>query len=152
MSSKQKKADGVCLDLFRKRSSYEAVFCVLLIAAACSSIYLYISSYGQLQNTRFFRTEHNGENTFQDFFNVLTYVAGRDPYHYQFPEFRSETAYPPLAYLILYPFSRIADALELTPQEMLASQMGLMALLGFLLISIVPLAILIFQKRMERFL
>jgi hypothetical protein len=147
MSSKQKKADGVCLDLFRKRSSYEAVFCVLLIGAACYSIYLYISSYGQLQGTRFFRTTSNGEDTFHDFFNVLKYVSDRDPYHYKYPEFRSETAYPPLAYLILYPFSRIASALNLTTQEMLDSQIGLMALFGFVLISIVPLAILLYQKK-----
>ncbi len=132
--------------LLRKQPVFEIVFCSLLLMAAFSSLYILIASNTELQNTYFFDGAKSGD-MFMDFYNVLRYVSKGDPYRFEFPVYQPETAYPPFAYMLLYPFSRIVSAEFFHQSVYRTTQFGLMALMGFLIISIVPMALLIYMKK-----
>ena len=121
------------------------IFCSTLLTSAILSLYQFIDSFGQLQNTYFFGGINSGD-TFADFFNVLKYIAWRDPYNNLDLHGLTEKAYPPLAYVLLYPFSRVADYRSHVPSELQFKQIGLMSITFFLLIACVPAAILIYNK------
>jgi hypothetical protein len=72
---------------------------------------------------------------FADFFNVLRYIAGRDPY-YNPINGTLQKIYFPLTYVILYPFSRLDNFGTMTLQETWASRVGLMSALFFTLANV----------------
>jgi hypothetical protein len=65
---------------------------------------------------------------YADFFNVLHYIADRDPY---FNTRIGAKIYFPLTYLILYPFSQLDDFATMSLQEAWNSRIGLMSVLLF---------------------
>jgi len=66
------------------------------------------------------------DDFFADFFNVLRYIAERDPYFNTINGY-GEKAYLPLVYLILYPFSQLDNFNTMTLQETWNSKIGLMS-------------------------
>jgi len=141
------KGEQICIPrLLRRQPVFEIVFCSLLLMAAFSSLYILIASNTELQSTYFFDGAKSGD-MFMDFYNVLRYVSKGDPYRFEFPVFQPETAYPPFAYMLLYPFSRIVSAEFFHQSVYRTTQFGLMALMGFLIISIVPMSLLYFAKK-----
>ena len=72
---------------------------------------------------------------FADFFNVLRYIAERDPYFNPINGY-GEKGYLPLTYLILYPFSQLDNYNVMTLQETWNSKMGVMSLFLFIGFSV----------------
>jgi hypothetical protein len=67
---------------------------------------------------------------FADFFNVLRYISERDPYFNTINGY-GEKIYLPLAYLLLYPFSRLDNFNTMTLQQAWTSKMGIMSAYWF---------------------
>ena len=98
------------------------------------AIFLFNPTNGSLlghQTEVFFRS---CSDIFADFLNVMRYISGRDPYFNPTNGF-SEKIYPPLSYLILYPFSQLADYANMTLEECWNSKISIASCLCFTLIS-----------------
>ncbi len=132
--------------LLEKKSTFELFFCTLMLSASAYFLFVLCSSNAKEQYTIFFGGPASGDS-FMDFFNVVKYVSTRDPYHYTELFGLSEKAYPPLAYLILYPFSLLLDYKGITPVMAKGSQMGLMSLFFFLGVSVLVYAFLLYHYK-----
>jgi len=132
------------LHLLEKRSAFEIFFCSVLLAISAYSLYLLVSSQGVQQNTLFFGGSHSGD-MFMDYFNVVKYTSTRDPYHYTEWYGLSEKAYPPLCYLILYPFSLIVDYKNASPIDLRNTQYGIMSMVFFLGLSVLLFSLLLYH-------
>ena len=75
------------------------------------------------------------EDFFADFFNILRYIADRDPYFNPVNGY-GEKAYFPLSYLILYPFSQLDNFNAMSLQETWNSKIGLMSVFLFTMFSV----------------
>jgi hypothetical protein len=83
---------------------------------------------------------------FADFFNVLRYIADRDPYSNPIKSY-GEKAYFPLSYLILYPFSQLDNFNSMSLHEAWNSKIGLMSVFLFTMFSVFLLFFLLNQLR-----
>lgn len=81
-----------------------------------------------------------------DFFNVVRYSADKDPYRCLYLPL-SEKAYPPLVYLLVYPFSKLFDYIGKTPGAARSTQYGLMSITVFLSFSSSALACLLYEMK-----
>jgi len=113
-----------------KKSIYTTVFifisCVLFLFFA---IGIFKNPYGP-QRLIFF---HGMMDFFADFFNVLHYIADRDPY---FGPGGGAVTYFPLTYLILYPFSQLDNFGTMSLPEAWNSRIGLMSVFLFTVFSV----------------
>ena len=132
------------LPLYQRKSTFEIFFCGIMLFACTYALLLLVYSKGGQQSTLFFS---NPGDSFMDFFNVLKYISTRDPYHYIAFGGLADKAYPPLAYLILYPASRLYNYIDNSSYSARGSQLALMSLLIFLGICIIALALLIYQNK-----
>ena len=139
-------ASEVQIHLLKRKSSFEIFFCSLMLAVSAYSLFLLCSSHAEQQYTMFFGGPGSG-NSFMDFFNVVKYVSTRDPYHFTELYGLSEKAYPPLAYLILYPFSCLLDYRTIAPVAAKGTQMGIMSLFFFIGVSVLICAFLLFHYK-----
>jgi len=112
---------------------FRIIFISVLLSAAVYMFLLLVSSKGSQQDSIFYGNSHD---YFMDFFNVLKYVSKRDPYHYTDFMGLGEKAYPPLAYAILFPFSRLYDYKTKTSYDARSTQLGIMSVFFFLFICI----------------
>jgi hypothetical protein len=76
------------------------------------------------QRMIFFR---GADDFFADFFNILLYNAGRDPYFGTNTVVEYRGSYLPLSYLILYPFSQLDNFGMMTLQDAWNSKLALMS-------------------------
>lgn len=89
-----------------KNSRIEIVFIIILLSLNLLTVAIFCISKGSMQSTLLFKSGHD---SFMDFFNVLKYISTGDPYHYDSYNPLYEKQYPPLAYLLLYPFTGFYD-------------------------------------------
>ena len=129
-----------------KNSTLAYFLNLALLGSAMYSTYLLILSNAKQQSHLFFNGPGSGD-TFMDFFNVIKYVSTRDPYHYIELTGLGEKAYPPLSYMLLYPFSRVFDYLGGTPSSAKASQLGIMSLMIFVGASLILIALLLYNSK-----
>jgi len=118
-----------------KSSTFVYLLTSILLGSALYTVYLLVVTKTSQQSTLFFGGTGSSD-TFMDFFNVLKYISTRDPYHFTELYGLGEKAYPPLAYLILYPFSQLFDYIHNPPFTAKASQFGLMSVVVFLGIAL----------------
>jgi hypothetical protein len=113
-------------ELISNKLSFNNIFvlcsCVLFLAFAVG---LLNNPFGSAQRNIFFAYF---DDFFADFFNVLRYIADRDPY---FNPINGETPYFPLSYLILYPFSQLDNFNSMSLHETWNSKIGLMSVFFF---------------------
>jgi len=130
-------ADPVRLnrEVLIKNKTFVYFFNSLLLGSALYTAYLLIVTKTKEQSSLFFGGT-GSTDTFMDFFNVLKYISTRDPYHYTELYGLGEKAYPPLAYLILYPFSKLFDYIHNPPFTAKATQFGIMSIVVFLGIAL----------------
>lgn len=125
----------------RKNITFNLFFIFVILSLSLITFYILCKSHGVLQRNIFF---YNPNDSFMDFFNVNKYISSRDPYNSTyFP--MSEKAYPPLTYLLLYPFSKFFDYINLSPGAARDSQLGIMSLLIFIVFSCSVLAVLLYE-------
>lgn len=134
------------MHILERKSTFEIFFCSILLVTAVYTFYLLIYSKGIQQNTLFFGGP-GSPDTFMDFFNVLKYISTNDPYHYTLFASISEKAYPPFAYLILYPFSTVTNSMNLNPADVRNSQFGIMSVSIFLGTCILLMCFLFFHYK-----
>lgn len=134
------------MHILEKKSTFEIFFCSLLLATAVYTFYVLIYTKGVQQNTLFFGGPGSAD-TFMDYFNVLKYISTKDPYHYTLLASISEKAYPPFAYLILYPFSVASNSINIYPADVRNSQFGIMSVFVFLGICILLMCFLFFHYK-----
>jgi hypothetical protein len=103
---------------------------VLLLLFFLFLIGLFKNPLGIQRNIFFARLN----DLFADFFNVLHYISEKDPY-FNTTNGYGEKIYSPLAYLILYPFSRLDNFNTMTLQQAWTSKMAIMAVFGFVSVS-----------------
>jgi hypothetical protein len=125
--------------LFKKKRIFEVVFISALLFAGIITFFILSKSHGVNQQRIFFT---DPANYFMDFYNHIKFSAMRDPYkNTNFPS--SEKAYPPINYLILYPFSKLFDYNTQVPGAARSTQFGIMSVVIFLVFSSILLAYLI---------
>ncbi len=134
------------LPFYRRPSSFVAFFCIMLIGTGLYTLYLLVATSVGEQYSIFFGGPYSPD-TFMDFFNVLKYISGRNPYHYTEYFSLAEKAYPPLAYLLLYPFSQLFDYANNTPPYARGSQFGLMSAVFYVGASSLLLFLLIYHYK-----
>lgn len=140
------KTSEAKIHLLKRKSSFELFFCTLMLTASAYFLYKLCASNAKEQYTIFFGGPASGDS-FMDFFNVVKYVSTRDPYHYTELFGLSEKAYPPLAYLMLYPFSLLLDYKGISPVTAKGSQLGIMSLFFFLGVSVLIYAFLLYHYK-----
>ena len=121
---------------------YETLFAWYLLILAAAAFLSLCLSHGMHQHGVFI----GSDDFFMDFFNVLKYIAGRDPYHNTFNGMY-EKAYPPLAYLLLYPFSMVWNYVTGAPKDARVTQLGLMSVVLFLVVCTCLLLMLLWKMR-----
>jgi len=95
------------------------------------------------------------DDYFMDFFNTLNYTADRNPYQDGYGGLVNRN-YLPLAYLILYPFSRLGDFIHQLPKDIRPEQAAMIGCFIFLMISFGMFFYLMYEgkngKRREKLL
>lgn len=95
------------------------------------------------------------DDYFMDFFNTLNYTADRNPYQDGYGGLVNRN-YLPLAYLILYPFSRLGDFINELPKDIRPEQAAIIGCFIFLMISFGMFFYLMYEgkngKRREKLL
>lgn len=86
---------------------------------------------GSQLNVFFIKTK----DFFADFFNVLHYISERNPYFNERNGF-DQKVYLPLSYLLLYPFTLFSDYKNLSLTEASFSNVGLVSVFVFSLLSV----------------
>lgn len=104
---------------------FTAAFMVLLV---CHWVLLILFPEGQQMNIFFAR----GGDFMADLFNVLRYIADRNPY---FTEPFSEKIYLPLAYMLLFPFTRLDNYSVMSLRDCWGSIPSLISMVFFTVIS-----------------
>ena len=118
----------------------------LLIAELLTFYSLYLAN-GNSQMAIFFKSE-NGikslSDSFMDFFNVVKFSSSGDPYHCTYMSL-SEKVYPPLSYLLLYPFGRILNYPNYLPTEARDTQFGLISVIVPTMLLCSLMALLLYE-------
>jgi hypothetical protein len=116
----------------RQENIYLSIFVsAILLLFVLFSIALFQNSMGNQRNIFF-----AGLNDFfADFFNILRYIAERDPYFNTINGY-GEKIWFPLAYLILYPFSQLDNFDAMTLEQTWASKIGIMSVFWFTAVSV----------------
>lgn len=106
-------------------------FCIAMFALGLVTLVLYLQNPDGSQHSLFFP---DADDYFMDYFNTLHYTAARNPYQNGYGGLVNRN-YLPLAYLILYPFSKTGDFIGKLPKEIRADQMPMLGCFVFLLLS-----------------
>ena len=77
-----------------------------------------------------------------DFFNVCRYICDRDPYNNELDGFQ-EKIYPPIAYLLMYPYTLLFDYHN---QTFISCSHNLICVLSFISFSLISCAIWIYSS------
>lgn len=125
----------------RKNTTFNLFFICVILSLALITFFTLCKFNGTLQRSIFFS---NSNDSFMDFFNVVKYTSLRDPYHCTYLPM-SEKAYPPLTYLLLYPFSKFFVYSNMLPSAARADQLEIMSVVIFIVFSCIALAILIYE-------
>ena len=118
---------------------FEYIFIFFLIGAGIAAFFRLCLYPGGDQRNLFFL---DPDDYFMDFFNVVAYAAGGNPYMH-LPA--SESAYPPLNYLMYYPLAGLGDYQNSTAFDVRNSQLAIMSLVIFLVFCSVVLGILFYE-------
>ena len=115
-----------------KRSQvFTFVFCVVMFALGFLTLSLFLQNPQGSQRSLLFIDQ---DDYFMDFFNTLNYTANRNPYQDGYGGLVNRN-YLPLAYLILYPFSRLGDFIHELPKDIRPEQAAMIGCFLFLMIS-----------------
>lgn len=104
------------------------IFCLIMTILFFIFAYKLIFDGGGFQLNIFFG---RGGDFFADFFNVIRYIALRNPYFNEINGY-GEKAYLPISYLILYPFSKLANYSNMNLLEIWASITCLLSAIIFI--------------------
>lgn len=115
-----------------KRSQvFTLVFCISMFALGFLTLMLFLKNPQGSQRSLLFPDQ---DDYFMDFFNTLNYVANRNPYQDGYGGLVNRN-YPPLAYLILYPFSKLGDFSNELPKDIRSEQAAIIGCFLFLMLS-----------------
>ena len=128
-------------EFIQSKKLYELCFISILCLLGMATFMILAKSYGFHQRSIFFS---HINDTFMDFINQLYYVAYKNPYDPNSVH-RTETIYLPLAYLIVYPFSKLIDPTTLHHIEARNSPLVLMSVVIFLVLTSITLAIILYE-------
>lgn len=118
-----------------KANKITIIFIISILSLNLITILTFCISLGTLQSTLFF---NSGADRFMDFLNVLKYISTRDPYVYDLWNGLHEKIYPPLSYLLFYPFTGLYDFINNNPQSAIENQkvMAAFAIMTIVLLEI----------------
>ncbi len=115
-----------------KRSQvFTLVFCISMFTLGLITLTLFLQNPQGSQRSLLFPDQ---DDYFMDFFNTLNYTANRNPYQDGYGGLVNRN-YLPLAYLILYPFSKLGDFIHELPKEIRPEQAAMIGCFVFLLLS-----------------
>lgn len=95
---------------------------------------LLLACYPQGSQLNIFYARTN--DLFADFFNVMIYIADRNPYFNEINGF-GEKCYLPLTYLLIYPFSYIENYSDMSLQDCWNSPTAMISCVIYVLVSLV---------------
>jgi len=124
------------------KNKFEIMFIISLLLLNILTISIFLISQGSQQATLFFRS---GQDSFMDFFNVLKYISTRDPYNYDLYNPLYEKQYPPLAYLLLYPFTKFYNYIDNTALSAIASPTAMISFELLFIIFFLVYGILLYK-------
>lgn len=131
----------------RKNIVLEVIFIVGMILLGFIAFVSIANSSGTAGTTIFYSNYFTKtDDTFMDFFNVLKYVSGRDPYHNTYLPM-GEKQYFPLAYMMLYPFSKTYDYAHLAPDMARATQLGMMSIMVYTVFCAIVFFLLLYRLK-----
>ena len=115
-----------------KRSQvFTLIFCIFMFGLGFLTLLLFLQNPQGSQRSLLFPDQ---DDYFMDFFNTLNYTANRNPYQDGYGGLVNRN-YLPLAYLILYPFSRLGDFIDELPKDIRPEQAAIIGCFVFLLLS-----------------
>ena len=134
-----------------KRSKiFTLVFCSSMFVLGFITLFLFLNNPQGSQRSLLFTDQ---DDYFMDFFNTLNYTAARNPYQVGYGGLVNRN-YLPLAYLILYPFSRLGDFINELPKDIRPEQAAIIGCFVFLMISFGMFFYLMYEgkrgKRIEK--
>lgn len=129
-----------------QKNTFEIVFITAIFILSFSFWYSLCFSDVQHQRELFFNDRND---YFMDYFNPLKFISEANPYTSTYLSL-GEKIYPPLAYTILYPFSKVFDYATKLPSQGRADQLGIMSLVFILAISSVIYGALLYELKNGR--
>ncbi|MDR3599032.1 MAG: glycosyltransferase 87 family protein [Desulfosporosinus sp.] len=129
-----------------KKSTFEIVFITAIFILSFFFMSGLCYSDGQHQRELLFSDRND---YFMDYFNPMKYISEANPYNNTYLSL-GEKVYPPLAYMILYPFSKLFDYVTKLPSQGRADQLGIMSLVFILAISSVVYGALLYELKNGR--
>lgn len=128
------------------------VFCISMFLLGFITLCLFLNNPQGNQRSLLFIDQ---DDYFMDFFNTLHYVADRNPYQDGYGGLVNRN-YLPLAYMILYPFSKLGDYINELPKDLRVEQASLIGCFVFFFLSFGMFFYLIYEgkkgKRLEKLL
>lgn len=128
------------------------VFCISMFLLGFLTLFLFLKDPQGSQRSLLFPDQ---DDYFMDFFNTLNYTAKRNPYQNGYGGLVNRN-YLPLAYLILYPFSKLGDFIHELPKDIRPEQAAMIGCFIFLMLSLGLFFYLMYEgksgKRREKLL
>lgn len=129
-----------------RKHVFEITFIAILLSLGVATFAALCVWQDEAQTDIFFADPNN---TFMDFFNVVQYVSAGDPYHA--PALSpAERAYPPLAYLVYYPFAAFGNYREMPAAAIRTSQFGVMSVVVFIFFTNLLFSLLLYELKNGR--
>lgn len=136
----------------KRSQAFTWIFCISMFSLGWITLLLFLQNPQGSQRSLLFPDQ---DDYFMDFFNTLNYTANRNPYQDGYGGLVNRN-YLPLAYLILYPFSRLGDFIHELPKEIRSEQAAMIGCFLFLMISFGMFFYLMYEgkngRRMEKLL
>lgn len=136
----------------KRSQTFTLVFCISMFTLGLITLILFLQNPQGSQRSLLFPDQ---DDYFMDFFNTLNYTANRNPYQDGYGGLVNRN-YLPLAYLILYPFSKLGDFIHELPKEIRPEQAAMIGCFVFLLLSFGMFFYLMYEgksgKRIEKLL
>ena len=128
---------------YKGRNNLRLSFCILMSLSVLIFFILLMVQKGGYQ----LNVVLNGWDLFADFYNILRYIADRNPYFNEINGFQ-EKNYFPIAYLILYPFSSFRNYSSMSLYEVQTDAISNLSLVIF--ISFEILLFFIYLNKMNK--
>lgn len=136
----------------KRSQAFTLVFCISMFSLGFITLLLFLQNPQGSQRSLLFPDQ---DDYFMDFFNTLNYTANRNPYQDGYGGLVNRN-YLPLAYFILYPFSRLGDFINELPKDIRPEQAAMIGCFVFLMISFGMFFYLMYEgkngKRVEKLL
>lgn len=129
---------------YQLKNKFEVTFIISLVSLSLLTLSLFFISHGSQQATIIFKS---GEDSFMDFFNVLKYISTRDPYHYDLYQPLCEKQYPPLSYLLLYPFTKLYNYIDNSAASAISNPNAMISFVILFAILFTIYGILLFKMK-----